>query len=218
MGEVIERIFVSKDWITIILLMVITLLIFNKIRHPLKFNKLQTLLYSSSYFGSYSKSTPLLATVFNIIFIVIIVIVISLLLFVAVVQYDLANNNTEIMLFFKILIYVFSYVLVRFVIGFLLAVLFDKEKEQQYFTFLKLSYLSSFSILILPLLIVNFYINSPLFSQLLLIIAVLLLFYFFVLQVKNNQKFIFSKMFYFILYLCALEIAPYMIVYKLLIV
>jgi len=218
MGEVIERILISKDWITIILLMVITLLIFNKIRHPLKFNKLQTLLYSSSYFGSYSKSTPLLATVFNIIFIVIIVIVISLLLFVAVVQYDLANNNTEIMLFFKILIYVFSYVLVRFVIGFLLAVLFDKEKEQQYFTFLKLSYLSSFSILILPLLIVNFYINSPLFSQLLLIIAVLLLFYFFVLQVKNNQKFIFSKMFYFILYLCALEIAPYMIVYKLLIV
>ena len=218
MGEVIERIFISKDWITIILLMVITLLIFNKIRHPLKFNKLQTLLYSSNYFGGYSKSTPLLVNVFNIIFIITFIIVISLLLFVALVKYGLANDNTDIMLFFKILIYVFSFVTVRFVIGFLLAVLFEKEKEQQYFTFLKLSYLSSFSILILPLLIVNFYINSPLFSQLLLIIAVLLLFYFFVLQIKNNQKFIFSKIFYFILYLCALEIAPYMIVYKLLIV
>lgn len=218
MGEVIERIFISKDWITIILLMVITLLIFNKIRHPLKFNKLQALLYSSSYFGGYSKSSPQLVSVFNIIFVLIFVIVVSLLLFVAVIQYGLANNTNDIMLFFKILMYVFSYIIVRFVVGFLLALLFEKEKEQQYFTFLKLSYLSSFSILILPLLIVNFYINSHLYSQLLIIIAGLLLFYFFVLQIKNNQKFIFSKMFYFILYLCALEIAPYMIVYKLLIV
>jgi len=217
MGEVIERIFISKDWITIILLIVITLLIFNKIRNPLKFTKLQTLLYSSNYFGSYSKSSPMLVSVFNAIFIVIFSIVISLLLFVAVIQYGLANNS-DIILFFKILIYVFSYILVRFVVGFLLALLFEIEKEQQYFSFLKLSYLSSFSILILPFLIVNFYINSPFFSQILIIIAGLLLFYFFVLQIKNNQKLIFSKIFYFILYLCALEIAPYMIVYKLLIV
>ncbi len=217
MGEVIERIFISKDWITIILLIVITLLIFNKIRNPLKFTKLQTLLYSSSYFGSYSKSSPLLVSVFNVIFIVVFSIVISLLLFVAVIQYGLSNNS-DIILFFKILIYVFSYIIVRFVLGFLLALLFEIEKEQQYFSFLKLSYLSSFSILILPFLIVNFYINSHLFSQILITIAGLLLFYFFVLQIKNNQKLIFSKMFYFILYICALEIAPYMIVYKLLIV
>lgn len=217
MGEVIERIFISKDWVTIILLIVITLLIFNKIRNPLKFTKLQTLLYSSSYFGSYSKSSPPLVSVFNVIFIVIFSIVISLLLFVAVIQYGLSNNG-DIILFFKILIYVFSYIIVRFVLGFLLALLFEIEKEQQYFSFLKLSYLSSFSILILPFLIVNFYINSAFFSQILIIIAGLLLFYFFVLQIKNNQKLIFSKMFYFILYLCALEIAPYMIVYKLLIV
>jgi len=217
MGEVIERIFISKDWVTIILLIVITLLIFNKIRNPLKFTKLQTLLYSSSYFGSYSKSSPPLVSVFNVIFIVIFSIVISLLLFVAVIQYGLSNNS-DIILFFKILIYVFSYIIVRFVLGFILALLFEIEKEQQYFSFLKLSYLSSFSILILPFLIVNFYINSHLFSQILIIIAGLLLFYFFVLQIKNNQKLIFSKIFYFILYLCALEIAPYMIVYKLLIV
>lgn len=217
MGEVIERIFISKDWITIILLIVITLLIFNKIRSPLKFTKLQTLLYSSSYFGGYSTSSPSLVSVFNVIFIVVFSIVISLLLFVAVIQYGLSNNS-DIILFFKILIYVFSYIIVRFVVGFLLALLFEIDKEQQYFSFLKLSYLSSFSILILPLLIVNFYINSALFSQILIIIAGLLLFYFFVLQIKNNQKLIFSNIFYFILYLCALEIAPYMIVYKLLIV
>lgn len=217
MNEVTERVLISKDWITIILLIVIALIIFNKIRHPLKFNKLQALLYNSGYINSYSKSAPLLINVFNITFIAIVIIVISLLIFTAFIQNDLAQNTIDIILFFKILVYVLIFIIARFIIGFLLAVLFEKEKEQQYFTFLKLSYLSSFSILILPLLIINFYINSTFFSMLLLIIAGLLLLYFFVLQIKNNQKFVFSHMFYFILYLCALEIAPYVIVYKLLI-
>mgnify|MGYP000852315589 CR=1 FL=1 len=217
MGQVIERIFISKDWITIIILMIITLLIFNKIRHPLKFNKLQTLLYSSGYIGSYSKSIPLILSVFNIIFIFIFIIVISLLIFIATSLYGF-NNNNDVIFFFKIFIFALSYILVRFIIGFLLSILFEKEKEQQYFTFLKLSYLSSFSILILPLLIVNFYINSTIYSHLVIILACLLLIYFFVLQIKNNHNLVFSNIFYFILYLCALEIAPYMIVYKLLIV
>jgi len=218
MNEVTERILISKDWITIILLIVIALIIFNKIRHPIKFNKLQSLLYNSGYINSYSKSTPLLINVFNITFVAIVIIVISLLIFAAFMQKDFAQNISDIMLFFKILIYVFIFIIARFIVGFLLAVLFEKEKEQQYFTFLKLSYLSNFSILILPLLIINFYINSTLFSMLLLIIAGLLLLYLFVLQIKNNQKFVFSNMFYFILYLCALEIAPYVIVYKLIII
>ena len=217
MGQVIERIIISKDWITIILIMIITLLIFNKIRHPLKFNKLHTLLFSSSYIGSYSKSTPLILSVFNFIFIFIFIIVISLLLFVATSLYGF-NNNYELIFFFKIFVFALSYMLGRFIIGFLLSILFEKEKEQQYFTFLKLSYLSSFSILILPFLIVNFYINSTIYSHLILILACLLLIYFFVLQVKNNQNLVFSNIFYFILYLCALEIAPYIIVYKLLII
>ena len=217
MGEVIERIFMSKDWITIILLIVIALLIFNKVRHPLKFNKLQSLLYSPYYINTYSKSTPLLINVFNIAFIVIFIIIISLLLFVAFIEYGLAKNTSDVIPFLRILLYVFSFIFIRFILGFLLALLFEKEKEQQYFTFLKLSYLSSFSVLILPLLIINFYIDSTFFTKLVIIIAALLLLYFFILQIKNNQKLVYSKMFYFILYLCALEIAPYLVVYKLLI-
>jgi hypothetical protein len=35
----------------------------------------------------------------------------------------------------------------------------------------------------------------------------------YVVSVKNYQNLIFSKLFYFILYLCALEIAPYYFMY-----
>lgn len=215
MGEATERILISNDWITIILLIIIGLLIYNKTKHPVRFKSLQTLLYNSSYINNYSKSTPLILNAFNITFYFIFILIASLLLFVIINLNGLTTNNNES--FLMILLYVFSFVIIRSIIGLLLAFLFEKGNEQQYFTFTKLSYLGNFCLLILPLLIINFYINSVYFSQFLIITAVLLLLFYYFLQIKNNQKLVFSKMFYFILYLCALEISPFIIIYKLII-
>jgi len=215
MGEATERILISNDWITIILLIIIGLLIYNKTKHPVRFKSLQTLLYNNSYINNYSKSTPLILNAFNITFYFIFILIASLLLFVIINLNSLTPNNNES--FIIILLYVFSFVIIRSIIGVLLAFLFEKENEQQYFTFTKLSYLGNFCLLILPLLIINFYINSVYFSQFLIIIAVLLLLFYYFLQIKNNQKIVFGKMFYFILYLCALEISPFIIIYKLII-
>jgi len=215
MGEATERILISNDWITIILLIIIGLLIYNKTKHPVRFKSLQTLLYNNSYINNYSKSTPLILNAFNITFYFIFILIASLLLFVIINLYSLTPNNNES--FIIIILYVFSFVIIRSIIGILLAFLFEKENEQQYFTFTKLSYLGNFCLLILPLLIINFYINSVYFSQFLIIIAILLLLFYYFLQIKNNQKFVFGKMFYFILYLCALEISPFIIIYKLII-
>jgi hypothetical protein len=140
----------------------------------------------------------------------------SLLSFVGV---HLLHVNTEldgVNLFVLILFYVAVFISVRFLVGFFLAVLFEREKEQQYLTFSKISYLSNFSILIFPLIIINFYINSILYSKFLILTSFLLLLIYYFLQLKNNQKLIFNNLFYFILYLCLLEFAPYIIVYKLL--
>ncbi len=215
MGEATERILISNDWITIILLIIIGLLIYNKTKYPVRFKSLQTLLYNNSYINNYSKSTPLILNAFNITCYFIFILIASLLLFVIINLKSLTLNGDES--FLRILLYVFSFVIIRSIIGFLLAFLFEKENEQQYFTFTKLSYLGNFCLLILPLLIINFYINSVYFSQFLIITAVLLLLFYYFLQIKNNQKLVFSKMFYFILYLCALEISPFIIIYKLII-
>jgi len=217
MGEATERILVSNDWITIILLIIISLLIYNKIKHPLRFKNLQTLIYNNSYINNYSKSTPLVFNTFNIIFYFVFIFIISLLLYVGLNHYELKFNSSNKLLFLLIILYVFSFVIIRFILGFLLSLIFEIENEQQYFSFVKLSYLGNFSLIILPLLIINFYISSIFFSQFLIIIAILLLFYYYYLQIKNNQKIVFSNMFYFILYLCALEISPFIIIYKLII-
>ncbi len=217
MGEATERILISNDWVTIVLLTIIGLLIYNKIKYPVRFKSLQSLLYNNSYLNNYSKSTPLLFNSFNLIFYFIFILIFSLLLFVIINQYGLITDANRKETFLLIIIYAFSFVIIRFIIGFLLAFLFEKENEQHYFTFTKLSYLGNFSLLILPLIIINFYINSFYFSQFLIIIASLLLVFYYFLQIKNNQKLVFGKMFYFILYLCALEISPFIIIYKLII-
>ncbi len=217
MGEATERILISNDWVTIVLLTIIGLLIYNKIKYPVRFKSLQSLLYNNSYINNYSKSTPLLFNSFNLIFYFIFIFIFSLLLFVIINQYGLITDANRKETFLLIIIYAFSFVIIRFIIGFLLAFLFEKENEQHYFTFTKLSYLGNFSLLILPLIIINFYINSFYFSQFLIIIASLLLVFYYFLQIKNNQKLVFGKMFYFILYLCALEISPFIIIYKLII-
>lgn len=215
MGEATERILISNDWITIVLLIIIGLLIYNKTKHPVRFKGLQTLLYNNSYINNYSKSTPLILNTFNITFYFIFILIASLLLHVTINLKGLTANNNES--FLIILLYVFSFVIIRSIIGLLFAFLFEKGNEQQYFTFTKLSYLGSFCLLILPLLIINFYINSVYFSQFLIIVAILLLLFYYFLQIKNNQKLVFSKMFYFILYLCALEISPFIVIYRLII-
>ncbi|HHC80518.1 MAG TPA: DUF4271 domain-containing protein [Flavobacteriia bacterium] len=217
MNEAIERIVSSNDWITIILLIIISLLINNKIRYTARFQSLQSLLYSNSYINNYSKSTPLLFNTFNAIFIIIVILVFSLLLFTVANQVNLVLVQDTKSQFLLIIVGVFVFFVIRFIIGYLLAFLFEKEKEQHYITFVKISYLSNFSLFIIPLLIINFYTNSIIFSKILIITAVLLLLYYYYLQIKNNQKLVFSKMFYFILYLCALEISPFIIIYKLII-
>ena len=214
MNEAIDRISISNDWITIVLLIIITLLIYNKVRYVARFQSLQSLLYTNGYISNYSKSTPLVFNSFNIIFIFIFIVTFSLLLLVVLNLNDALTHTNSKELFLQIILYASAFVVIRFIIGFLLAFLFEKEKEQQYYTFIKISYLSNFCLLMVPLLAINFYVNSVLFSKILVIIAVLLLLFYYFLQIKNNQKYVFSRMFYFILYLCALEISPFIIIYK----
>jgi len=214
MGEATERILISNDWITIVILIIIALLIYNKTKHTVRFKSIQSLLYNNSYINNYSKSTPLILNTFTIIFYLVFIFIISLLIYVVINLYGYTYSISGKGLFLLIIIYVFSFVFIRFIIGFLLALIFEKENEQKYFTFIKVSYLSNFCLFVLPLLIINFYINSIYFSQFLIIIAALLLLYYYYLQIKNNQKLVFRKIFYFILYLCALEIGPLIVIYK----
>ena len=109
------------------------------------------------------------------------------------------------------------YFILRYSIGFLLGNIFELEEGQSYFTFLKMSNLALISILIFPLLILANY-SIGLFHKFLITFGIIAslaitLFRYFVLI--KNEKLSFNNLFYLFLYLCALELAPFIVVYKL---
>ncbi len=217
MNEATERIFISQDWITITLMIVFTLLLLNRIKYGDRFYKLQYILLNNTYINSYAKASPTIFNIFNIIFYVVATIIISFLIFIAHNLYKPNQASYDFIFFLKIVFYVSIFIVVRIIIGVLLGVLFEKEKDQHYFSFLKISYLGNFSLIILPFLVINFYFKSDVFSYFLLIASLVLFLYYYILIIKNNQTLVFGRSFYFILYLCTLEIAPFAIILNILI-
>jgi hypothetical protein len=109
--------------------------------------------------------------------------------------------------------FLFFFFSVKWTLEYILSLLFDIKNSVHFFLVSKSSYLFSITFFLFAILIVvtytslgvNFLINATIFALLVRLIFLL----------TNNKKLIFSKLFYFILYICTLEIAPLLILYKL---
>ncbi len=116
--------------------------------------------------------------------------------------------------FLKILGIIFSYFTIKWLLEFLLSLLFKIDKQVKIFIFSKSSYLYSLSfILLIGIVLVQY---SELNTGFLVYFSVFLFLIRFILLVARNKKLVFSELFYFILYLCAFQIAPLFILFKLL--
>ncbi len=217
MIEATERFMFTKDWITIIFVLLFGLFVLSKYLNHDRFSRLFSLLYSRNYLVLYQKQTPILVNSFHIIFGIIQVLTFALTIFIGIKAYNSIARELELTLFLTILAGVFTFFVLRFFVGKFLAIIFEKEKDFEYVTYLKMSYLSNFCLLIFPLLLIAYYTryDSAGFSLFIFIVATILLLLYYALIIKNNQKMILRRLFYFILYLCALEIAPIILLYKL---
>jgi hypothetical protein len=120
-------------------------------------------------------------------------------------------------LFLKIVGLLGLFFLIRCIVGVLLAMLFQLSKLHKSIIFVKITYLFAISVFIFPLLIIIFCANkyNLLFFQSTLFLLGVLLIARYVFVAKNNKNMMLSGLFYFKLYLCALEIAPLLLILKL---
>lgn len=216
MFEGLERLSLTRDWITIILFTALVLIAFLKFSYNERFVKLFSLSYSEKYFTNYSKSKPLIFNSFHLLFFVIINFNISLLIYYAIKAFDPSKISHDFSYFAQILLVVFLYFVARYLIGYLLSVVFSLSEEQDHVTLLKVSNLAYLSVLFFPLLVLMNYSSFALHRILItfsLTVAIILLFtrYF---TIVKNLKLNFNNFFYLFLYLCALEIAPILVIYK----
>ncbi len=217
MFEGLDRVSATGDWVTVFLVAELLLLSILQYNFKERFYKLFSLVYSEKYYTDYIKTRPLIFNWFNVLFFIIININISLLIFFAFQVFDSGLATFDLQFFLKIVILSIAYFSIRYVIGSFLGNLFNLSERHSYFTFLKISNLSLIVVLMLPLLILCCYSVGALHKfwiTLTLVASVALaLFRYFVLI--KNEKLDFNNLFYLFLYLCALELAPFIVIYKL---
>jgi len=216
MFEGIERVLFSKDWITIVILLALTLVTITKFYFNDRFAKLFSLLYSEKYYTDFLKTKPFLFNLFHLFLFFVLLLNLSLLVYFSFETFKPDKYSYEFGFFFQVVIVISIYFLIRYVVGYSLGIILDISEYQKYFTFMKISNLSMVSILYFPLLIIITYSTIALRKFLIsssLVLLLILLFSRYYVMLKN-ERLNFNKLFYLILYLCALEIAPFIVIYK----
>jgi len=213
----LDRLYTSQDWITLLLLCCIIIITAVKIAYPLRFQEFLKLPLSNKYFFVFGKNDPI-HHLFNVLLFIPKAICVALLVY-KVIEWQKPAMLLDIsFLFVKILMSFVGFVVAKVILEKTIGIILNIENIIHQYVYQKLSYRNLMSVLLLILLFIVTYItpiNKEIMLVFCLVIAVvnaIALFYSF----KTNGKLIITNFFYFILYLCALEISPYIILYKVL--
>ena len=213
MIQLSERILVNKDWATILFVLAIAIIALNKSIFSVRFNEFLKLGYSDKYNKVY-KDTNNLLNWFTISMFIIQLISFSffILLLLSFFNYTKIDNYIT---YIQIITFLFVFVLSKFLIEKIVGTAIDSESVVDQFNLIKTNYRAFLGFILLPVNIVLYYNQTPIKEVFYVILGVFLLYnvftYYFL--VKTYQKIILGKLFYFILYLCTLEIAPYYFMY-----
>lgn len=206
-----NRIIESLDWVTLIMVGCILIIAILKVIYPKRFNDFIRLPVSNNYFLAKGKSEELRHP-FSILLFVIQLISISLF----VNLFFLEKGKANVLLFLQILFVVFVFIIVKTSIEKMIGAIFSIEKLIDHYIYEKLSYRNFLSLLLIITNLIFYFSIKPDLNTLLILTGILFLVNMLILSYsyKNYRSLIFSNLFYFLLYICALEISPYLILYK----
>lgn len=211
------RAFSSYDWFTISLVLVVIVLVLLKFINPGKYKLLTKLAYSNDYLSLKDKESRFFTTFEHLVIILAHLIAAQFVYFIVKDMSYVSSFN--IYPFFKVLI-IFTLLSLLSLLKYLLEKLVNKcltdSDMLSYYQFYK-QILWSYSIFLgLPFLI--FIIYNPSGSPTILYISFGFMAVFYLLKILfllyKNRSLLIRNWYYLILYLCALEIAPYFFLYK----
>ncbi len=211
--ELHNRIIENKDWVTLLFIICFVLVTLTKTTFENKFSDFKNLFFSERYVKMYKDNSHLMTSFTFSLFIV------QVLSFGFFIHYMLFYFEyilkTDWIAFIQIITGLSFLILSKYLIEKIIATSFDVEDISEQYNMLKVSYRNYIALLLLPVTIVLYYNLKPELVVLQIIIGIVLISNIIISLkgIKNFQKLIIGKLFYFILYLCALEIAPYYFMY-----
>ena len=209
------RIIENKDWATILFVLSFALIAFTKAAFETRFNDFLRIFVSDKYIKIYRDSSHLMSGFTIVLFVVQLL---SISFFIQIIlDYFGYVSKTDWVAFLRIFTFFTVFVLSKFLVEKIVATTFNIEEFSEQFNLQKVSYRTFIGILLLPVNIFLFYNDNPSKTLIITIIVVILIINLFtyLISLKIYQNLLISKLFYFILYLCALEIAPYYFIYYL---
>jgi hypothetical protein len=211
----LERHIESLDWITIILVGCFLLYAFSKALYPKRFQEFLLLPITNKYFLLQGKNDSLIHP-FNILLFITQVFLVSLLIYLIINVLDPSKVQTNSWLYVQICTGYVVFYAVKFSFEKIIGAVFGIEKLINNYLYQKLSYRNLISIFIFIGNLVFFYVYTPsqlsIFVFMAIIVGVNAISLF--SSYKSQRNLILRYFFYFILYLCALEISPYLLLYK----
>ncbi len=205
----------TRDWITLLFILCFILLALAKISYPQRFEEFISLLNSGKFIAFKGKENKAFHA-FNILLLIIQILAVSIFIFIAY-RYFFESSLPPIIIYIRILIAYTCLILLKAGIEKIIGNIFELDEKMDYYLFQKISYRNFISLFLLVVSLFMVYSIDPsatiigISGALVIIANAIALFIIY----RKNQSLLSANWFYFILYLCALEIAPYIILYKL---
>ncbi len=209
--QALERIDFSNNWLTLVYVLGLFLLVVLKMLNHQKLFEYSRAFFLKGFIEKKVEERGSFFNGFNIILFLFSVVVYALF-FTHLATYFFTEMEFNIQLYLKITALVFGYFTVFISLDAILCNLFEIRAELVQLIAAKLGYLYTIALLLFPFLLFTSYSFLTIYA--LLIVFSVLFMLSVVLTFINNKNLIINKLFYFILYLCALEIAPLLIIYK----
>ena len=205
----------SNELFTILLVVALLFIAIAKLISPKRFDDFILVLGNSKYLKIYIKDQKFFDRFDALLFFNLII---SASIF-GFILYRLSTNDINepsINLMFKLLVGIGIFILIKVLFERLIASLFEIDKVIDYYLFQKITYKNFLGVLLLPINALLLYSFNPSLKIIYTIIILLLIVNIIgvITSFKAHQNLLKQNLFYFILYLCALEIAPYIILYK----
>ncbi|WP_299127480.1 DUF4271 domain-containing protein [uncultured Winogradskyella sp.] len=208
------RQFITYDWFTVLSLFSLIAIIAAKTINSIRFNDFLYTVGNSKYLKIYSKDQKFIDLFDGFLFI-------NLVVSASIFLYQGYSNfivpvNFEIITFFKLAFTLATIIIIKTLIERLIGSLFEIDGLIDFYLFQKTTFInySGFVLLAANIILLYTNINTKIIVITAFILVVLLNLIGFITSFKIYQKSLLPNLFYFLLYLCALEIAPYVLLYK----
>ena len=209
------RVLEPKDWATFLFIFSFVIIAITKTTFETRFSEFLRILISDKYIKIYKDPSHLMSGFTILLFIVQLI---SFSFFIQLLLHYFGYvSKTDWLIFIRIFTFFGIFVLSKFLIEKIIATVFNIEEFAEQFNLQKVSFRTFIGMLLLPINIYLFYNNIQSNIVIYCIIGVILIINLlsYIVSLKIYQNLLVGKLFYFILYLCALEIAPYYFIYYL---